>query len=138
MKPKSLLLYSSFCKELGSVLRRILEEPGESELRFGRSLVSTFSFVWYFTFSREGFKVSDVNADNIINHDELNQMMSNIGEKMSARETEMMMKEVDKNGDGVINFEEFLVFNSEKWKRIFNKFFMSWQFFQSRHFSGIK
>ena len=41
-------------------------------------------------------------------------MMSNIGEKMSAKETEMMMKEVDKNGDGVINFEEFLVFNSEK------------------------
>ena len=41
-------------------------------------------------------------------------MMFDIGEKMSPRETEMMMKEVDKNGDVLINFEEFLVFNSEK------------------------
>ena len=57
------------------------------------------------------FKVSDVNGDNVINHDELNQM---IGEKMSAKEAKMMMKQVDKNGDGVINFKEFLVFNSEK------------------------
>ena len=71
-------------------------------------------FDTYFTFAREEFKVSDVNADNVINHDELNQMMANIGEKMSPRETEMMIKEVDKNGDGVINFEEFFVFNSEK------------------------
>ena len=41
-------------------------------------------------------------------------MMAYIGEKMNAKETEMMMKQVDKNEDGVINFEEFLVFNSEK------------------------
>ena len=71
-------------------------------------------FDTYFTFAREEFKVSDVNGDNVINHDELNRMMANIGEQMNAKETEMMMKQVDNNGDGVINFEEFLVFNSEK------------------------
>ena len=58
--------------------------------------------------SREAFKVFDANGDGLINRSELSQVMANLGEKMSAEETEMMMKEVDKNGDGVINYEEFI------------------------------
>ena len=58
--------------------------------------------------SREAFKVFDANGDGMINRGELSQVMANLGEKMSAEETEMMMKEVDKNGDGVINYEEFI------------------------------
>ena len=57
---------------------------------------------------REAFKVFDANGDGLINRSELSQVMANLGEKMSAEETEMMMKEVDKNGDGVINYEEFI------------------------------
>ena len=39
--------------------------------------------------------------------DEL-QVMTNLGEKLSEEEVEMMIKEADIDGDGLVNYEEFI------------------------------
>ena len=36
------------------------------------------------------------------------QVMVNLGEKLSEDEVEMMIKEADTNGDGLVNYEEFI------------------------------
>ena len=35
-------------------------------------------------------------------------MMLNLGEKLSEEEVEMMIKEADTNGDGLVNYDEFI------------------------------
>ena len=42
-----------------------------------------------------------------IDDDEL-QVMTNLGEKLSEEEVEMMIKEADIDGDGLVNYEEFI------------------------------
>ena len=42
---------------------------------------------------------------NIVN---LIQVMLNLGEKLTEEEVEMMIKEADVNGDGLVNYEEFI------------------------------
>ena len=34
--------------------------------------------------------------------------MLNLGEKLTEEEVEMMIKEADINGDGLVNYEEFI------------------------------
>ena len=34
--------------------------------------------------------------------------MMNLGEKLSEEEVEMMIKEADTNGDGLVNYDEFI------------------------------
>ena len=34
--------------------------------------------------------------------------MTNLGEKLSEEEVEMMIKEADIDGDGLVNYEEFI------------------------------
>lgn len=34
--------------------------------------------------------------------------MLNLGEKLTEEEVEMMIKEADVNGDGLVNYEEFI------------------------------
>ena len=57
---------------------------------------------------REAFKVFDSDGNGFINASELRQVMMNLGEKLSEEEVEMMIKEADTNGDGLVNYEEFI------------------------------
>ena len=50
----------------------------------------------------------DTNNDGFISRDELQHMMMKLGEKLSDREIDAMIKAVDTNGDGMVNFEEFV------------------------------
>ena len=77
---------------------------------------------------REAFRVFDSDGSGFIDAEELRQVviimmmiimmtmmiimmvqvMVNLGEKLSEDEVEMMIKEADTNGDGLVNYEEFI------------------------------
>ena len=52
----------------------------------------------------DAFKIFDKNGDGFINAQELRQVMTNLGEHLTEKELEDMMKEADTDGDGLINY----------------------------------
>ena len=50
----------------------------------------------------------DVNGDGWISRDELRTVMHNLGERLSEQELDDMIREADLNGDGKVNYEEFV------------------------------
>ena len=50
----------------------------------------------------------DSDGNGFINAAELRQVMLNLGEKLTEEEVEMMIKEADVNGDGLVNYDEFI------------------------------
>merc|ERR1719300_2163062 len=70
--------------------------------------VGTFNFPNFLNMKiREAFKVFDSNGDGFINRQELGYVMDNLGEKMEKEEIESLIDEIDIDGDGQINYEEF-------------------------------
>lgn len=57
---------------------------------------------------RAAFKVFDKNKDGFISARELRDIMMNLGEKMTDDEVEDMIAEADIDGDGQIDYEEFI------------------------------
>jgi Ca2+-binding EF-hand superfamily protein len=56
----------------------------------------------------EAFQIFDADGNGNISADELRQIMANLGEKLTDEEVEDMVKEADIDGDGQINYEEFV------------------------------
>ncbi|XP_040154875.1 calmodulin-beta-like [Anopheles arabiensis] len=54
------------------------------------------------------FKVFDRNGDGFLSVDELSDVMQNFGERLTQRELEDLLAEADIDGDGRINYEEFV------------------------------
>lgn len=57
---------------------------------------------------REAFRLFDKNGDGYISSEELKSILSNNGEKISDNELDAMIKDADIDGDGKINYEEFV------------------------------
>ncbi|XP_074604479.1 calmodulin-like [Brevipalpus obovatus] len=57
---------------------------------------------------REAFRVFDRNGDGYIEASELRHVMTNLGEKLTDEEVEDMIKEADLDGDGLVNYDEFV------------------------------
>lgn len=57
---------------------------------------------------RKSFKVFDKDGDGVISFTELKYVMSNLGERMSDAEITAMLEQADTDGDGQINYEEFV------------------------------
>ncbi|CAN1271911.1 unnamed protein product [Linum perenne] len=57
---------------------------------------------------RDAFRVFDKDQDGFISPNELRHVMVNFGERVTDEELEQMVKEADVDGDGLINFEEFV------------------------------
>jgi calmodulin len=57
---------------------------------------------------REAFKVFDIDKSGFISAAEIRQVMSNLGQKLSDKEVNRMLKEADVDGDGQINYDEFV------------------------------
>lgn len=57
---------------------------------------------------REAFKVFDKDGNGFISAAELRHVMTNLGEKLSDKEVDEMIREADVDGDGQINYEEFV------------------------------
>ncbi|XP_069114960.1 uncharacterized protein [Argopecten irradians] len=57
---------------------------------------------------KQAFKVFDKDNSGFITQIELRTVMTNLGEKMDDEEVEEMIKEADLDGDGKINYSEFV------------------------------
>ena len=62
----------------------------------------------------ETFKIFDKNNDGQITQDELKQLLNNIGQKPSDSEIQDMINEIDIDGDGKINFDNFITLIEKK------------------------
>ena len=66
----------------------------------------------------DAFKVFDRDGNGLISAAELRHVMTNLGEKLSDEEVDEMIREADIDGDGHINYEEFVKMMMTKWINI--------------------
>uniref|UniRef100_A0A336KJR2 CSON004991 protein n=1 Tax=Culicoides sonorensis TaxID=179676 RepID=A0A336KJR2_CULSO len=113
--------------ELGVVMRSLGQRPTETELRDmvnewdenGNGTIEFNEFLQMMskklTFSdgedelKEAFRVFDKNNDGLISSSELRHVMTNLGEKLTQQEADDMLKEADMDGDGMVNYNEFVM-----------------------------
>ena len=57
----------------------------------------------------EAFKIFDADNSGSITADELRRVMFNLGEKISSEDLDEILQTFDKDGDGHINREEFVL-----------------------------
>ncbi|TCD69567.1 hypothetical protein EIP91_006989, partial [Steccherinum ochraceum] len=113
-------------KELGTVMRSLGQNPTEAELQDMINEVDadgngTIDFPEFLTMMarkmrdtdseeeiKEAFKVFDKDGNGYISAAELRHVMTNLGEKLSDTEVDEMIREADVDGDGQINYEEFV------------------------------
>uniref|UniRef100_A0A1I8GGL5 Calmodulin n=1 Tax=Macrostomum lignano TaxID=282301 RepID=A0A1I8GGL5_9PLAT len=63
---------------------------------------------------RESFKLFDKNGDGFISAEELEEAMKTLGQNPSAEELQDIMRQVDRDGNGSIDFDEFVHMMSER------------------------
>lgn len=63
---------------------------------------------------KEAFKVFDKDGNGYISAAELRHVMTNLGEKLTDHEVDEMIREADVDGDGQINYEEFVKVRSPR------------------------
>jgi len=113
-------------KELGTVMRSLGQNPTEAELQDMINEVDadgngTIDFPEFLTMMArkmkdtdseeeivEAFKVFDKDGNGFISAAELRHVMTNLGEKLTDEEVDEMIREADVDGDGQINYEEFV------------------------------
>lgn len=57
---------------------------------------------------RQAFRVFDIDGNGVIDENELKITMFNLGENLSDCDVKQMIKLADRNGDGKIDYEEFI------------------------------
>ncbi|KAJ0721185.1 putative EF-hand domain-containing protein [Helianthus annuus] len=111
--------------ELGSMMRSLGHEPTENELQIiineldGDGFIGLKEFIELNTKDigsvelletlKDAFSVFDVDNNGLITSDELCNVLGSLGEECSVEECRKMIAGVDRDGDGMINFDEFKV-----------------------------
>merc|ERR1711886_15653 len=113
-------------KELGTVKRSLGQNPTEAELQDMINEVDadgngTIDFPEFLSLMArkmkdtdteeeliEAFNVFDRDGNGFISAAELRHVMTNLGEKLTDEEVDEMIREADVDGDGQINYEEFV------------------------------
>ncbi|CAM5086013.1 unnamed protein product [Eretmochelys imbricata] len=112
--------------ELGTVMRSLGQNPTEAELQDmvgeldtdGSGTVDFPDFLSLMARKmrdmdseeeiREAFRVFDEDEIGYISAAELRHVMTNLGEKLTDEEVDEMIKEADADGNGQVNYEEFV------------------------------
>ncbi|CAL9077108.1 calmodulin-like [Musa acuminata AAA Group] len=113
-------------EELGTVIKSLGQDPSEEELQemirevdsdgngtieFGEFLNLMARKVKETNIEeelKEAFKVFDKDQNGFISATELRNVMINLGEKLTDEEVDQMIREADLDGDGQVNYEEFV------------------------------
>ncbi|KAG6512462.1 calmodulin-like [Zingiber officinale] len=113
-------------KELGTIMRSLGQNPSEAELRDMISEVDadqngTIDFLEFLNLMTrkikdadseeelmEAFKVFDKDSNGFISAQELRHVMANLGEKLTDEEVDEMIREADIDGDGQVDYQEFV------------------------------
>ena len=111
-------------KELGVVMRSVGENPTEEELQVMIDEVDangngTIEFPEFLTMMKakdtdrekeiqEAFRFFDKDGNGFISAAELGQVVASLGEKITEEEVDKMIQEADTDGDGQVNYEEFV------------------------------
>lgn len=117
-------------KELGTVMRSLGQNPTEAELEDMINEVDmdgsgTIEFPEFITMMarklkdseddiQEAFRVFDQTGKGLISAHELRRVMNGLGECLSQEEIEDIMKQVDSDGDGMVNYSEFVEMMTSK------------------------
>ncbi|EGG02963.1 uncharacterized protein MELLADRAFT_109742 [Melampsora larici-populina 98AG31] len=114
-------------KELGTVMRNLGQNPTEAEIiemindvdADGDGLIDFPEYLIMMARQmkdpnseddiRHAFQVFAQDGNGFISAAELKQVMANLGETLSDQEIEEMMGEADVDGDGSIDYEEFVL-----------------------------
>ncbi len=112
--------------ELGTVMRSLGQIPTERELQDMVTSVDSDSnglidFPEFLTLMskkmtetaieaeiQEAFSVFDMDRNGLISASELRHVMTNLGERLTDKQVDDMIKEADIDGDGHINYQEFV------------------------------
>ncbi|XP_031100602.1 calmodulin-3-like [Ipomoea triloba] len=114
------------CQELGIVLRSLGQVVTEAELKEmirgvdddGSGTVDFNEFVGLMSKKlkdneaeeefKAAFRIFDKDHNGLISPDELRQVMKNLGQRLTDKEVEEMIKEADVDNDGQIDYHEFV------------------------------
>jgi len=115
-------------KELHEVMKSLGQNPTETEIEdminevdsdrngtidfeeFCKMMTTPTKDVDFEAEMKSAFKVFDHDGSGTISLDELRRVMKSFGEILTEDELDAMIKEVDKNGDGSIDYQEFVHF----------------------------
>ena len=113
-------------KELGDIMKNLGQTPSEAELQDminevdidGNGTIDFKEFLGLMARKMrdndseeeliEAFKVFDRDGNGLISNVELQHVMTSLGENVTLDEVDEMIKEADLDGDGYINYEEFV------------------------------
>jgi len=131
-------------KELGTVMRSLGQNPTESELQDMINEVDadgngTVNFTEFITMMarqmsqveneediKRAFKFFDQDGNGFINAIELENVMKGMGDKLESWEIRDMIHEADIDGDGLVNYDEFVKMMRMQWlgyALLYNKIF---------------
>ncbi len=113
-------------KELGEIMKNLGQSPTDAELQDminevdidGNGNIDFKEFLGLMARKMrdtdteeeliEAFKVFDRDSNGLISSQELKHVMTSLGEKITDEEVDEMIREADIDGDGYINYEEFV------------------------------
>jgi len=113
-------------KELGTVMRSLGQNPTEDELKImieevdedGSGTIDFKEFLGLMAKKMQdndteddlidAFRVFDMDGNGSISANELKFVLANTGERLSEEEIEEMIRETDTDGDGYIDYKEFI------------------------------
>merc|ERR1712003_534391 len=103
--------------ELGTVMRSLGQNPTEAELHDMINEVDadgngTIDFTEFLSLMAR--KMKDKDNNGFISAAELRHVMTNLGEKLTDEEVDEMIREADIDGDGQVNYEEFVTMMTSK------------------------